>query len=499
VRGVLLVTAAVILIVLGLKSSDSGIPASAKDRDQGVLNLANEALLQPSDALASPEGGGLYFEDEQAPAQLPVGPGPQPEGDLPFVLEDAEPNPGGGGQAEVSDQQEPAGVETVPAWEPSSPGDKIIGGGGGGSDQGPRAFVLGRPSGETGPLAQALLEAWIAQSTVPLQDELDKAESTEVAEAQSLMVTAFWQAMVGKSEEAREQWASLSSQSIATSAQLAMLASALEFKESPSIPEHAGRKDPLARSMRMVLLEAASEHYAKEGQHPKAALALSELLMSEVNAPWDPHREALNDWAVRLNESQSFHRLSARGDWPSLTYTVARNESLELIRKRVVRQKPGLLMCTGLIGKVNSVGRYIHPGDVLRIPTSTCNMLVDLDARMAFYRHGSEIVMAWTVGIGREGAATPVGTFTVGDKLKEPVWTRRGQKPLPFGHPDNLLGARWLGWYQDGVKTDYGFHGTNDPEGVGGRVSSGCIRMRDADVSMLFELLPSGCKVVVQP
>lgn len=492
-RGVLLVTAAVILIVLGLKSSDSGTPASAKDRDQGVLEQADEALLQPSDALASSEGGGPYFEDEQTSGQPPVGPGPQTEGNLPFVLDDVEPIPGGGGQADVSGREEIAGVETVPAWEPSSPEDKIIGG------EGPRAFVLGRPSGETGPLAQALLEAWIAQSTVPLQDELDKAESTEVAEAQSLMVTAFWQAMVGKPDEAREQWASLSSQSIATSAQLAMLASALEFKDSPSVPEHAGRKDPLARSMRMVLLEAASEHYAKEGQHPKAARALSELLMSEVLAPWDPHREALNDWAARLNESQSFHRLSAHSDWPSLTYTVARNESLELIRKRVVRQKPGLLMCTGLIGKVNSVGRYIHPGDVLRIPTSPCNMLVDLDARMAFYRHGSEIVMAWTVGIGREGAATPVGTFTVGDKLKEPVWTRRGQEPLPFGHPENLLGARWLGWYQDGVKTDYGFHGTNDPDGVGGRVSSGCIRMRDADVSVLFELLPSGCKVVVQP
>ncbi|MEZ5973868.1 MAG: L,D-transpeptidase [Planctomycetota bacterium] len=83
--------------------------------------------------------------------------------------------------------------------------------------------------------------------------------------------------------------------------------------------------------------------------------------------------------------------------------------------------------------------------------------------------------------------------------MKEPVWTRPGQPALPYGHPDNLLGARWLGWYQDGVKTDYGFHGTNDESGVGGRVSSGCIRMRNADVELLFELLPSGARVVVQP
>ncbi|MBL4769902.1 MAG: L,D-transpeptidase, partial [Planctomycetes bacterium] len=165
--------------------------------------------------------------------------------------------------------------------------------------------------------------------------------------------------------------------------------------------------------------------------------------------------------------------MSARGDWRGLDYIVAKNESLELIRKRVVRQNQGLLMCTGLIREVNGVGKYIHPGDRLRIPTSPISMLVDLDARMAFYRHGSEVVMAWSVGIGREGHSTPVGSFTVGDKLKEPVWTRRGKPPLPYGHPENLLGSRWLGWYLDGVKTDYGFHGTNDPDGVGGRVSSG--------------------------
>jgi hypothetical protein len=348
-------------------------------------------------------------------------------------------------------------------------------------------------------MAVALLEAWIEQSPARLQEELEKAEPSTASDKQGRMVTAFWQAMVGHPELAKEHWSSLSEQANDSQAQLAMLAAAMEFDTQPAVPDNAGRNDPLARSMRMVLLEAAAARYSDTGAHADAAYALSELLTSEVLAPWDPHREALADWGARLNAAQGYHRLSPRGVWPSLSYTVAPNESLELIRKRVVKQNPGLLMCTGLIREVNAVGKYIHPGDVLKIPTATTNMLVDLDARMAFYRHGSEIVMAWPVGIGREGHATPVGSFTIGDKLKEPVWTRRGAPPLPFGHPENLLGARWLGWYQDGNKTDYGFHGTNDPEGVGGRVSSGCIRMRNEDVSVLFELLPAGSQVVVQP
>ena len=46
---------------------------------------------------------------------------------------------------------------------------------------------------------------------------------------------------------------------------------------------------------------------------------------------------------------------------------------------------------------------------------------------------------------------------------------------------------------------DYLAAGTNDPDGVGGKVSAGCIRMRNEDVEELYELLPVGSRVVVQP
>jgi lipoprotein-anchoring transpeptidase ErfK/SrfK len=44
-----------------------------------------------------------------------------------------------------------------------------------------------------------------------------------------------------------------------------------------------------------------------------------------------------------------------------------------------------------------------------------------------------------------------------------------------------------------------GIHGTNDPTSIGKRVSQGCIRMRNEDVEALFEILPEGATVTVQP
>jgi hypothetical protein len=50
------------------------------------------------------------------------------------------------------------------------------------------------------------------------------------------------------------------------------------------------------------------------------------------------------------------------------------------------------------------------------------------------------------------------------------------------GGPQNPLGARAM--YLGG--TVYCIHGTNDPSTIGGRVSSGCIRLTNEDVTDLY-------------
>ena len=63
------------------------------------------------------------------------------------------------------------------------------------------------------------------------------------------------------------------------------------------------------------------------------------------------------------------------------------------------------------------------------------------------------------------------------------------------GGPGNPLGARamFLGHTEDRI------HGTNAPQTIGTRVSSGCIRLTNEDVSDLYSRVNVGTKVVVLP
>jgi lipoprotein-anchoring transpeptidase ErfK/SrfK len=63
------------------------------------------------------------------------------------------------------------------------------------------------------------------------------------------------------------------------------------------------------------------------------------------------------------------------------------------------------------------------------------------------------------------------------------------------GGESNPLGARaiYLG------NTIYRIHGTNSPETIGHKVSSGCIRMLNEDVIDLYSRVDVGTKIVVLP
>ena len=113
------------------------------------------------------------------------------------------------------------------------------------------------------------------------------------------------------------------------------------------------------------------------------------------------------------------------------------------------------------------------------------------------------VVITHPVGIGREGWQTPIGTTKVVAKNKDPVWTvpasiRREHaaegNPLPARvgpGPDNPLGAyaMRLGF------PSYLIHGTNKPDGIGMRVSHGCVQLFPEDIESLFAQVPVGTPV----
>ncbi|HVZ51182.1 MAG TPA: L,D-transpeptidase [Pseudolabrys sp.] len=108
--------------------------------------------------------------------------------------------------------------------------------------------------------------------------------------------------------------------------------------------------------------------------------------------------------------------------------------------------------------------------------------------------------MRYGIGVGRPGF-TWSGVHTVSAKKEWPDWVPpkemlERQPYLPHfmeGGPNNPLGARamYLG------STLYRIHGSNEPWTIGHNVSSGCIRLRNADVIDLYDRVKVGAKVVV--
>ncbi len=115
---------------------------------------------------------------------------------------------------------------------------------------------------------------------------------------------------------------------------------------------------------------------------------------------------------------------------------------------------------------------------------------------------GNGKAMRYGIGVGRDGF-TWAGVQHVARKAEWPDWhppaemiARQPYLPrFTAGGPGNPLGARamYLG------NTVYRIHGTNDPSTIGKRVSSGCIRLTNEDVSDLYSRVNVGTKVVVLP
>jgi hypothetical protein len=154
-----------------------------------------------------------------------------------------------------------------------------------------------------------------------------------------------------------------------------------------------------------------------------------------------------------------------------------------------------------LIQKANQVTNpnRIRAGDHLRVFAGTFaitasklrnDMVVTMNGKF-FKRYG--------IGSGRHGK-TPVGLFTITEKIKEPVWWRPDGKEIPFGHEENILGTRWMTLRaQEGTPDvrGYGIHGTWDEASIGKAESAGCLRMRNRDVEELFLYIPGRTPVTI--
>jgi lipoprotein-anchoring transpeptidase ErfK/SrfK len=133
------------------------------------------------------------------------------------------------------------------------------------------------------------------------------------------------------------------------------------------------------------------------------------------------------------------------------------------------------------------------------------SILVRTAARRLYFILPGQKAVEYHVGVGREGF-TWSGTDVIARKAEWPDWRpppemiarerKRGIElsPLVPGGPGNPLGARAL-YIGD---TAFRIHGTTEPWSIGQAVSSGCIRMLNAEVIDLYERVAIGATVVVE-
>ncbi|MEN3284592.1 MAG: hypothetical protein V7607_5732 [Solirubrobacteraceae bacterium] len=95
------------------------------------------------------------------------------------------------------------------------------------------------------------------------------------------------------------------------------------------------------------------------------------------------------------------------------------------------------------------------------------------------------------VGIGRPATPTPGGLFYVRDRVTRYAGAFYG--PIAFG--TSARSATLTDWPGGGF---VGIHGTDRPDLVPGRVSHGCIRLRNADILRLARLMPVGTPLEIR-
>jgi len=169
----------------------------------------------------------------------------------------------------------------------------------------------------------------------------------------------------------------------------------------------------------------------------------------------------------------------------SIIYTVQEGDTLRKIAKKHNTTVEMLMRSNGLETDL------IHPGKRLKIATSRFTIVADKSQNLLTLKADGEVLKVYRVSTGIDGI-TPVGRFTVVNKLTDPTWYKAGAI-VPSGSSENILGSRWMGL----DITGYGIHGTTEPDTIGKHITAGCIRMRNEEVEELYAIVPVGAEVKI--
>jgi lipoprotein-anchoring transpeptidase ErfK/SrfK len=139
----------------------------------------------------------------------------------------------------------------------------------------------------------------------------------------------------------------------------------------------------------------------------------------------------------------------------------------------------------------NNTTGWVPRGALTGFQTIHTRMVISLGGlRATLYKRGRPVFSA-RVGVGQSGTPTPRGEFYVREKLSGYYAPAYGPRALGL----NARSTTLTDWPGGGF---VGIHGTNAPQILPGRVSHGCVRMRNPSILRLFRMMPLGTPVSIR-
>lgn len=231
------------------------------------------------------------------------------------------------------------------------------------------------------------------------------------------------------------------------------------------------------------------------GDLVKGRDVLNRVLLDHARQINARDEQMIRDAMASVNRTLVFSKTITPGDPLVDRYVVQSGD-------RLLRIAPAYKVPYQIIEHINSVSaNRIQVGQTLKMIKGPFHAVVVKSAfRIDLYLEGADgrpvYITSYSVGLG-EGGSTPMGLFRVGVKLENPGWTnpRTGETYGP-DDPRNPIGEHWLSL--EGIDDNtrdlrsYGIHGTIEPQSIGSQASMGCVRLRDDDVQMIFNMLSTG-------
>jgi hypothetical protein len=201
---------------------------------------------------------------------------------------------------------------------------------------------------------------------------------------------------------------------------------------------------------------------------------------------------ARSRWAYVLRATDARAKPSARAPIVGPVATATPDGVPNLVRVLVQAQRRGATWVRVALTSIpNSRQGWVRRSTLATYHSVKTRLVIDTERlTLTLYRSGKPVFHA-QVGVGRGRWPTPHGSFYIRERLTDFHDSFYG--PIAFG--TSARSPTLTDWPGGGV---VGIHGTNEPHLIPGRISHGCVRLRNADILKLARLLPLGTPLVIR-